>query len=70
VLVFNGSAIAGERTWPRAAGLLAAGEKKRARMSEDTSAKAWPMSGIPPERIDRKRRVDSFSWSEVRPVSN
>jgi hypothetical protein len=52
VLVFNGGAVAGER-------------EKSVRMPQDVSAKAWPMSSIPPEQIAPKRWAGSFSMSET-----
>jgi len=40
--------------------------KKRVRRLQDASVKAWPISSIPPERIDSKRCADSFAAGEAR----
>ena len=63
VLVFNGSAVAGERPWPRSAAPLAAGEKKMRQV-----APAGIGEGLPdvqhPSRTDRSEKMGGFVFFE------
>jgi len=58
------------RAWPRSRPRSCRRRKHRARMPQDPSVEAWPMSSIPAERNNRKSSADSFSLGEARGASS